>query len=805
MTCPSEQPAILHRALAALHATEAPSLPARLLAASSRAAEAGDWRLAWLLADRLARLNPGNGEAYCLRAAAHARLGNQAAAMADLDEARSVAPDHPVVLALDMRCADPALRRNALERALLGKDAGMRHAALAHLAADGIDAIMVATETAGTITARLYWNTRPTLSLHCTDGETDEALPPLASAGSAHPDWPHSAPLAMGWRGRQQALVFQPAHAGGERPLRFVQAPAILHRDGVARNSPGRPAAAPGPAPLLILIPVYADAAATLACLDSVLASGTPAAGARILAIDDASPDAALVCALQRLAEEQRIILLRNPLNLGFARSINRGLALRRRDEDVLLLNADTLIPPGALDRLAAVVAEPSIGTATPLSNNGEDTSFPLRFGINAMPDMAELIGLDELAQQANPGLRIDLPNGVGFCLCISRDALAAVGPLSTDFGRGYYEDVEFCLRVRQAGFRNVCAADVIVGHHGSRSFAGEKAALVRRNQKTLEARFPAYREQARAYRLADPLREAIGRIEDLWLSSAAHGLHLIIAMRSLPDWLCEQLLDRAQAAGRDPVLARIGRSEAGLELSFQARGRFPRNLRLHLPPAAAGDPEAIRTLLHRHRWAGISLIEAEDLLPALRDACGGAALAVARLAPASPAPSATRRTAPDTPLPASARRQTQLALILDDGGTAESGLVAEFARHQPQLALALLGTAKGNDAEAPALWPAGDMARDEIGDWLRQAGITACLVASRPYGLADAHLPKWLAAGLRIAVFDSNTHEARQETTSPPTTSQQTTWLRLPANLPDADVVRHVMDWLGHGPAACR
>lgn len=812
MTGSRQPPSILRRVIAALRQEKGSSLAARLLAASERAAGTEDWQLAGLLADRLVRLGLANGEAgYCLRAAARARLGDPQGAIADVAQARLLAPDHPIILTLDMRSADPALRRSAFERALLGADEAVRQTALSDLAAAGMDAVMIAQDKGGRIAATLYWRGADALSLGCTDGEAHFSLPPLQGSRSPLPHWPYIAETALDWLERQEALAFRVEPTGEGRPMKLFQAPPILHRSaapGPQQANPAAPAASGAARRLLILVPVHGDAAATLACLDSLFAAEAAAATTRILVIDDASPDRALVAALQRLAQDRRITLLRNPLNLGFARSVNRGLGFRRHDEDVLLLNADTLVPAGAIARLAAAVSETSIGTATPLSNNGEDTSFPLRFSVNPMPDMAGLVALDRLAQQANPGRRIDLPNGVGFCLYIRSDVLKAVGLLSTDYGRGYYEDVDFCLRAREAGFRNVCAADVVVAHHGSRSFRGEKAVLVRRNQAVLECRFPFYRKLARDYRREDPLREPLGRIEDLWLRDRPHHFHLILAPPTLPSWLVDTLLAQAESDGLHPVLARAATQKGRLDLSLTSPSGLPRNLTLHLPTAAARDPQAIGDLLGVHRWAGIRLIEPDDLPPELVAGCHLSDIAVACSAPknwsAAFEPSPCKSGGIDDPdLPArplddfslKAPRATcrELSLILDGDTVSEQGLVAELARCEPEIALALLGSAAGAGAsDAPNLWPVAPIAREEIGGWLRQAGINACLVTSRRYGLADPNLGDWLASGLHVAVFDGALSEPRREGRC----------LRLPGAMPDADVARQISDWLDRAPS---
>ncbi|HLN11046.1 MAG TPA: hypothetical protein VK281_19085, partial [Xanthobacteraceae bacterium] len=94
------------------------------------------------------------------------------------------------------------------------------------------------------------------------------------------------------------------------------------------------------------------------------------------------------------------------------------------------------------------------------------------------------------------------------------RPCLDAVGILSEDFDRGYLEDVDFCLRARQLGFRNVCAPSVYVGHAGSKSFGAEKRSLVVRNTDVLRCRYPTYCFEFGAFDLADPLRPCREAIE---------------------------------------------------------------------------------------------------------------------------------------------------------------------------------------------------------------------------------------------------------------------------------------------------
>ena len=254
--------------------------------------------------------------------------------------------------------------------------------------------------------------------------------------------------------------------------------------------------------------------------------------------MNDATPDPELRDHLLELAASKVIDLLINPINLGFVGAINRALS-EVSSGDVILLNADTVVPPGFVERLAAAAhSTPDIGTATPFSNNGDIFSFPIPNQENPMPSYDEIITLDRIAAATNNHTVVDVPSGIGFCLYVTRACLDAVIGLSESYERGYLEDVDFCLRARARGFRSVCSASVFIGHHGSRSFREEKRKLVRRNLEILDQRFPGHRKECLAFEAADPLRFARAAIErdlvrlanDSVLIAAAAGSSLDIA-----------------------------------------------------------------------------------------------------------------------------------------------------------------------------------------------------------------------------------------------------------------------------------
>jgi hypothetical protein len=107
--------------------------------------------------------------------------------------------------------------------------------------------------------------------------------------------------------------------------------------------------------------------------------------------------------------------------------------------------------------------------------------------------------------RRAYAGQCLPVDRLVGFCLLTRREVLQAVGGLDEGFGLGFFEDDDWCVRVREAGFRLLVALDVFVHHYGSRTFAGLGVDLHAQLQANFD-RFKAKWGEARAvgYRLPD-------------------------------------------------------------------------------------------------------------------------------------------------------------------------------------------------------------------------------------------------------------------------------------------------------------
>ena len=267
--------------------------------------------------------------------------------------------------------------------------------------------------------------------------------------------------------------------------------------------------------PICVLVPVYNAAAEVGRCLDALLAH-TPKS-VSILLIDDASTEPEVATCLAAAARKPNVTLMRNTANLGFTRTVNRGLALVR-DRDVVVLNSDTEVTPRWLTYLAAAAyVRDDIGTATATSNSASQFSVPLRFH-NTIPYWLELDDYARAIAQSHRTLALAAPFGHGFCLYLKRRYLDAVGLLDDEaFPRGYGEEVDFCLRGAHAGWRHVLATKSFVYHVKAASFGAAKTELKPRPREVLDRRYPEFSSLLRLFRRDPALLTYREQVAALW------------------------------------------------------------------------------------------------------------------------------------------------------------------------------------------------------------------------------------------------------------------------------------------------
>ena len=183
--------------------------------------------------------------------------------------------------------------------------------------------------------------------------------------------------------------------------------------------------------------------------------------------------------------------VLTNEQNRGFIGTVNRGFA--ETEGDVVLLNSDTIVTRGWLDKIRRCAA--SDPTASRRSRRSPTTPRSAR--IRQMCGNHDWVPGDD-PEIYNDAIAIasrrdypELPTGVGFCMYVRRATLNAIGHFDMQYGLGYGEENDFCRRLVAAGYRNVLLDDTFVAHVGNRSFDAKKAALVEREFATPRLALP--------------------------------------------------------------------------------------------------------------------------------------------------------------------------------------------------------------------------------------------------------------------------------------------------------------------------
>ncbi len=224
-----------------------------------------------------------------------------------------------------------------------------------------------------------------------------------------------------------------------------------------------------------VVVPTLDTRELTLRCVESVLASRLPdGVGLDVVVVDDGSRDGTA----EALAGRQGVRVLRNEAPTGFARAVNRGAA-ETTGQLLVLLNSDTELEAGSLACVVeAFAAEEAVGIAgaalrypdgTPQWSAGAEPSLLWLFA--QASGAPALLGRLPGWRRMKP-LHSDQPVDVGWVSGAAMAVRASVwrehGPFDATYGF-YGQDLDFCLRARDRGWR-VCLLPGfrVVHHHGA-------------------------------------------------------------------------------------------------------------------------------------------------------------------------------------------------------------------------------------------------------------------------------------------------------------------------------------------------
>jgi GT2 family glycosyltransferase len=267
-----------------------------------------------------------------------------------------------------------------------------------------------------------------------------------------------------------------------------------------------------------IVVVTYGASVPTRLCLDSVLAN-TDDLTYELIVVDNGSDGAGLVY-LRALAQANaHVRLAMNGENVGFAAALNQGLRMAR-GEILVVMNNDVIVPPRWLRRLARHLRDSSVGLAGPVTNrSGNEAEVRTVY-----ETYGQFLGAAHATGEEHRGETTEIPTLTMFCVALRRDAYERIGPVDERFGRGLLEDDDYSRRARDAGYRLVCAEDVLVHHFGEASFGalvptGEYDELLAENKRRFEQKWgepwePYERRDDFVYEaLIDRVRETVQEV----------------------------------------------------------------------------------------------------------------------------------------------------------------------------------------------------------------------------------------------------------------------------------------------------
>ena len=246
----------------------------------------------------------------------------------------------------------------------------------------------------------------------------------------------------------------------------------------------------PSPAPhVTVIVPIRDRAGLLLTCAEGVLRR-TDYPSLDLLIVDNDSVEPQTGAALAQLQADTRVSVLPYPGAFNYA-AINNAAVQAATGAVVVLLNSDTaVIHPGWLHELAAQAMRPDVGAVGAKLLYADET---VQHGGVVLAPGGHLVHQHRLAPRCSGGylnsLRLQRETLVATaaCLAMRRSVFLQTGGLDADLFAISFNDVDFCLRLREQGYRVIWTPYAELFHYESQS-RGRAASHAERTRETREA-----------------------------------------------------------------------------------------------------------------------------------------------------------------------------------------------------------------------------------------------------------------------------------------------------------------------------
>ncbi len=253
-----------------------------------------------------------------------------------------------------------------------------------------------------------------------------------------------------------------------------------------------------------------------LECLESVFKLDYP--NLKIVVMDNGGTDGTPAAVRELYGE--RVTLIENGENLHFARGNNPGIefALRERADYLMLLNDDVIVDPKMVTTLVESIERDSrIGVIGPkvYYEHPPDQIWFAGGLVHLYKGTSEHIGIRE-KDAGQYDLSRDVDYITGCALMIRREVVEQIGPLDPAF-LIYWEDTDWCMKTRRAGYRVVYEPAAKMWHKISASRGGQLSKYKIRNK--LRSAWIFHKRYARWYHwLTIPFFFSLDTLRILWM-----------------------------------------------------------------------------------------------------------------------------------------------------------------------------------------------------------------------------------------------------------------------------------------------
>lgn len=212
-----------------------------------------------------------------------------------------------------------------------------------------------------------------------------------------------------------------------------------------------------------IIILTYNNLKYTKNCIDSIK-KYTKDNTYEIIIIDNNSIDGTR----DWLKKQKNIKIILNDDNKGFPIGCNQGIEIADKENDILLLNNDTIVTKNWLENLKiCLYSDNKIGAVGSVCNQNENMQG-VDFTYDNLETMQKLAEINNKSDSNKWEEKVFL---IGFCLLIKREVIEKIKKLDVNYTPGYIEDNDLSLRIISLGYKLILCHDSFIHHYLGTSF----------------------------------------------------------------------------------------------------------------------------------------------------------------------------------------------------------------------------------------------------------------------------------------------------------------------------------------------